>query len=128
MTTSRKLFSQNVTIPAATPVSMESLMQTAGWGYEYDPTTNVIDTTMFSMDSFEGNGGSILPAGDVYVGYDQFVRNVAAAGPPRYYQGALAAATLKFGLDDFCRGIVDPSRIWFYSVGGTTGDLVLDGF
>lgn len=128
MTTARKLFSQNVTIAAATPVSMESLMRTAGWGYEYDLTTNVVDTTKLSMDSFEGNGGSILPAGDVYVGSDQFVRNAAAVGPPRLYQGALAVATVKFGLDDFCRGIVDPARVWFYSVAGTTCDLVLDGF
>ena len=124
----RKLFSENVTITAATPVSMESLMQAAGWGYEYDLTTNVIDTTKFSMDSFEGNRGSILPAGDVYVGHDEFARNAAAVGPPRLYKGVLASATREFKLEDFCRGIVDPSRIWFYSVGGTTADLVLDGF
>jgi len=105
---------------------METLMRTAGWGYEVGANNAI--TTIPSLDSFEGNGASILPAGDVYVGHDEYVRDAASAGPPRVYQGALAAATLKFGLDDFCRGIVDPSRVWFYSVSGTTGDLVFDGF
>lgn len=126
MTTARKWFSQNVTLSAATPVSMETLMRTAGWGFE--PGANNAIGTVPSLDSFEGNGGSILPAGNVYVGYDQYVRDAAAAGPPRLYKGALAAAGVKFGLDDFCRGIVDPARVWFYSAGGTTADLVLDGF
>ena len=127
MTTSRKLFSENVTIPAATATSMATIMETAGWGFEFNPTTNAISAVR-SMDSWEGNGGSILPAGDVYVGHDEFVANAAAAGPPRLYKGALAAANVKFGFDDFCRGIVDPTRIWFFSAGGTTADLVFDGF
>lgn len=127
MTTSRKWFSENVAISAATATSMETLLRTAGWGFEFNATTNAISTTP-SLDSFEGNGGSILPAGDVYVGHDAFVANAAAAGPPRLYKGALAVANEKFGLEDFCRGIVDPSRIYFYSVGGTTMDLVFDGF
>lgn len=125
----RKFFSENVAIAGTTAVSMETLMRNAGWGYLVNPDTNVIDTTQFSMDSFTGNGGSILPAADLYVGHDQFVRDAAAAGPPRLYKGALAAAGLKFGLEDFCRGIVDPSRVWFYAAGGaTTADLVFDGF
>ena len=126
MTTARKFFSENVALAASTPVSMETLMKTAGWGFE--PGTNNAIGTVPSMDSFEGNGGTILPAGDVYVGHDQYVRNAAAAGPPRVYKGALAASGVKFSLQDFTRGIVDPTRIWFYSVGGTTADLVLDGF
>ena len=125
----RKLFSENVAIAGTTPVSMETLMKNAGWGYIVDPDTNVIDTTRFSMDSFEGNAGSIKPAADVYVGHDEFVRNAASVGPPRLYKGVLAPLGVKFDLEDFCRGIVDPSRIWFYAAGGdTTADLILDGF
>jgi hypothetical protein len=125
----RKLFSENVAIAGTTPVSMDTLMQNAGWGFIVDPDTNVVDTTQFSMDSFEGNGGSILPAANVYVGHDEFVRDAPAVGPPRLYKGVLATAGQKFGLDDFCRGIVDPARVWFYSAGGdTTADLILDGF
>lgn len=127
MATARKFFSENVAIAATTPVSMEMLMRTAGWGYGTN-SNNQIDTTIISLDSFEGNGGSILPAADIYVGHDEFVRDAAAVGPPRLYKGALATAGVKFGLDDFCRGIVDPARIWFYSTGSTTADLVFDGF
>ena len=127
MVVARKFFSENVTLAAATPVSMETLMKTAGWGYGSN-ANNQIDTSVLTMDSFEGNGGSILPAADVYVGHDQFVRNAASTGPPRLYKGALAVSGQKFNLEDFCRGMVDPTRIWFYSVGGTTADLVLDGF
>jgi len=125
----RKLFSENVAIAGTAAVSMETLMKNAGWGYLVPPITNVIDTTQFSMDSFTGNDGSILPAADVYVGHDEFVRNAAAVGPPRLYKGVLATANVKFGLEDFCRGIVDPARVWFYAAGGaTTADLVFDGF
>lgn len=127
MTTARKLFAENVAIPAATATSMATIMATAGWGFEFNPTTNAISTVP-SMDSWEGNSGSILPAADVYVGHDEFVANAAAAGPPRLYKGALAASGVKFVLEDFCRGIVDPTRIWFYSAGGTTADLVFNGF
>ena len=125
----RKLFNENVAIAGTTAVSMETLLRNAGWGYIVDPVTNAIDTTQFSMDSFEGNGGSIKPAADIYVGHDEFVRNAAAAGPPRLYKGILVASGTTFNLADYCRGIVDASRIWFYAAGGaTTADLVLDGF
>lgn len=127
MTTARKFFAENVAIAGTTAVSMATLMSTAGWGWEADATTNAITTTP-SLDSQEGNGGSILPAADIYVGHDQYVRDVAGVGPPRVYQGAIALANKKFGLDDFCRGIVDPTRIWFYAAVGTTADLVFDGF
>jgi hypothetical protein len=107
---------------------MKSLMLSAGWGSQHDLTTNAIDTTTLSLDSFEANAASILPAGNVYVGYDEFVAAAAAAGPPRLYQGALAEAGEKFGLEAFCRGIVDPAEVWFFSTGGTTLDLVFVGF
>lgn len=127
MTISQKFFAENVTLTAATPTSMATLLHAAGFGFERDLTTNTISTTP-SLDSFSGVQASILPAGDVYVGHDQFVSNAAAAGPPRLYKGALAAATLKFSVESFCRGIVDPGEVWFYSVGGTTMDLVFKSF
>ncbi len=122
---SRKFFCQNVTLAAATATSMKSLMIANGWGYQHDLTTNAIDTTTLSLDSFQANGASILPAGDVYVGHDEFVAAAAAVGPPRLYKGALAVATEKFGMEAFCRGIIDPAEIWFFSTGGTTMDLVV---
>jgi len=126
MTTSRKLFSENVAIPG-TVTSMETIMKTAGWGFQSDANNAI--STVPSLDSFTGNSGSLLPAADVYVGHDEFVRNAAAAGPPRLYKGVLASGTVKFNLEDFCRGIVDPAKIWLYAPGGaTTADLVFNGF
>lgn len=127
MTTARKFFSDNVAVAGTTAVSMATLMKNAGWGFELDANNAI--TTQPSMDSFSGNGASIIPAADVYVGYDQYVRNADGVGPPRTYKGALAAAGLKFGIDDFCRGIVDPHAVWFYAAGGaTTADLIFQGF
>ena len=127
MSTAHKFFSENVTIPVSTPVSMKTLLQTAGWGFEKDPITNAISTTP-SLDSFNGIGASIVPAANVYVGHDQFVGDAVVAGPPRLYKGALAAAAQKFGLDAFCRGIIDPNEVWLFSAGGTTVDLVFKAF
>ena len=127
MSESQKFFAENVAIPAATPTSMATLLRTAGYGFERDLTTNAISTTP-SLDSFSGVQASIVPAGNVFVGHDAFVSNAAAAGPPRLYQGALAAATAKFSIESFCRGIVDPNEVWFYSVAGTTADLVFKAF
>ena len=128
MTTSRKFFSEDVAVPGTTATSMETLLRTAGWGFEYNPTTNAISTTP-SLDSFTGNRATFLPAADVYVGHDEFVRNAAGAGPPRVYKGVLASASKVFDLQDYCRGIVDPARVWFYAAGGaTTAQLVFEGF
>jgi hypothetical protein len=127
MSSARRFFAENVAIAATTAVSMETLLKTAGWGYERNLTTNAISTTP-SLDSFEGNRAVLLPAADVFVGHDEFVSNAAAAGPPRLYKGALAKAGEKFVLEDFCRGMVDPSQVWFYSTGSTTADLVFEGF
>ena len=127
MSSSSKFFSENVAIPAATATSMATLLRTAGFGFERDPVTNAI-TAIPSLDSIDGIGASIVPAGIVYVGHDQFVRDAAVAGPPRLYKGALAAVAQKFGLDDFVRGVIDPNEVWFYSAGGTTADLVFKAF
>lgn len=118
MTISRKVFSANVTLPAATATSLNTLMKNSllHWGYE--------DTTLTqpSMDSILGSEAGIVPTADVYIGIDSNVRNTAGGGGT--YQGVLAAAGENYSLQDFGpRGMIDPNQIWLYSVGGTTVDV-----
>lgn len=124
--TVRKLFSEVCAAAALTPVSMATLMRNAGWGLV--PDANNDPTTTPSLDSFMGDAGSITPlAGTIYIGHDQYVRNVAGAGPPRTYAGVPVTVGVKFLLEAFCRGIVDPEQVWIYSVGGENVAIVLEG-
>lgn len=118
MTVSRKIFSANVTLPAATATSLNILMRDSllHWGFEDTSLTTP------SMDSILGSEAGIVPASDVYIGIDSNVRNAAGGGGT--YQGVLAAAGENYSLQDFGpRGMIDPNQIWLYSVGGTTVDL-----
>lgn len=125
MTTARKMFSETCAI-GSSAVRMSSLMRTAGWGFEMDSNNNI--TTTLSMDSFLGDGGTVIPTSDLYVGHDQYVRDAAAVGPPRLYKGVPVAGGQPFSLTDYCRGIVDPEAIWFYSPSGAQDlQLVFQG-
>lgn len=123
--TARKFFSETVAI-GATAVSMASLMRAAGWGYV--PGANNAIGTQPSLDSFAGDGASVIPTNDLYVGHDQYVRDSAGAGPPRTYKGVLAAAGVPFSLNDYTRGIVDTEAVYFYSPSGAQDlEIVFQG-
>ena len=117
MTLSRKVFSANVTLPAATATSLYTLMKNSAlhWGYE--------DTTLTqpSLDSILGSEMGIVPSADVYVGADANVRNTAGVGT---YQGVRAASGANYSLQDFGPvGMIDPNQIYLYNVAGCTIDL-----
>lgn len=117
MTASRKLFSETVSLPGTTATSIETLLRTAGWGFETD-SNNAISTTP-SMDSFLGDAITVIPTNDAYFGHDSFVRDAAAAGPPRLYQGVLAPAGVPFSITEWFGHVVDSHEAWLYSAGGT---------
>lgn len=122
--TGKQFFSQVLSITGGAAVSLASLMGIEGWGLEKDSNNDIIVPNIPSLDSFIGDSGAITPlAGTLYVGYDEFVRNAAAAGPPRVYQGAPTAVNVPFDLGNRCQGIVDPYHVWLYSV--ATQDLVV---
>jgi hypothetical protein len=91
-------------------------MSTAGWGWELD-SDNLI-TTVPSLDSTIGTGLTIIPAAILYFGQDQYVRDAAAAGPPRLYKGVPAVAGQPFDVVEYCRGLVDIYSVFVYSPGG----------
>lgn len=114
--TKKKFFSETAPFGATNPTNLAAIMKTAGWGFEKDADNNI--TTQPNLDSFTGTAGTITPAANLYFGYDRYVRNADAVGPPRLYKGVLAAANEVFRLEEFCRGVVDANRIWMYSPGG----------
>lgn len=121
MTTSRKFFAQTVSLTGSNPISIKSLMSTAGWGFELDANNDI--TTTLSLDSTIFDDLSFRPAADCYVGYDRYVRDTAtpSAPPvPRTYKGVLAAANVTFDVADWFRGPVDAAQIWIYRAGAST--------
>lgn len=122
----RKLFSESVTIGAATATSLAALMRTAGWGFLSD-ANNAIGT-QGSLDSFMANQCLITPATAIlYVGHDAFVRNAAAAGPPRLYAGYPIAIAATLNLTQNTNGIVDAEVVYLYSVGSQQVGIVFYG-
>ena len=121
----RKLFSRRVEITGGAAISLGALMRaapavtgTSQWGKNADGSP--------SMDSFEGNGGSIIPVADtVYFGFDDNVADADAAGT---YTGVPATAGQPFTLSSFCRGIVDADAIYLYSPNTQDLDIVFEGF
>ena len=118
MTVSRKMFSANVTLPAATATSLYQLMRDSAlhWGYESTALTQP------SMDSILGSEAGLVPTADIYIGVDSNVRNTPSGGAT--YQGVLAATGENYSLQDFGpRGMIDPNQVWLYSAAGTTVDV-----
>jgi hypothetical protein len=78
------------------------------------------------MDSFQGNGGSVIPVtAEVYFGYDSHVADADAATT---YKGVPAAAAQPFSLSDFCRGIVDADAVFIFSATTQDADIIFEGF
>lgn len=126
----KRFFAQVVSITGGTAISLADLLgsTTVGWGRVKDPTTNAISTTEKQGDSFMADDGSITPLTEtLYIGYDQFVRNAAAAGPPRVYQGAPTAVNVTFQLGVRRRSIIDYAHVWLYSVNTQSLSIVLGG-
>lgn len=119
MTISRKFFSANVTLPAATATSLYELMRDSAlhWGFE--------DTTLTapSMDSITGDAVTLTPAAITYLGSDANVRETAAGGDT--YKGTALAAGEPASLQDFAGfGVVDPNQVYLWNTGGTTLDII----
>lgn len=120
----RKLFSRRVSITGGTAISLANLMKSApgvtgtpAWGKNADGS--------ISMDSFSGDGGTIIPVtGDVYFGFDSQVADADAAGT---YKGVPAVAEQPFSLTDFCRGIVDANQVWIFSATSQDVDVIFQG-
>jgi hypothetical protein len=127
MTTARKQFIEQVTMPSATPLSEGALMQLYGWGFELDANNQI--TTTPSLDSFTGEQSFISPLSEtLYIGHDQYVRDhdYTLAGV-RYYKGYPAEAGDTFNIGTFTRGIIDPQAVWFYSVNAQQCNLMFKG-
>lgn len=126
----KRFFAQVVSITGGAAISLADLLSssTVGWGWVKNPTTNAISTTEKQADSFMADDGSITPLAEtLYVGYDQFVRNAAAAGPPRVYQGAPTAVNVMFLLGTRSHSLIDYAHIWLYSVNTQNLSIVLGG-
>ncbi len=120
MSHARKFFSETVSSGASSGsagVSIGSIMSTAGWGWEMD-SNNDITTTTPSLDSTIGTGLTVIPTATLYFGEDQYVRDAAAAGPPRLYKGVPATAGEPFNVTEYCRGLVDIFETFIYSPSG----------
>lgn len=121
----RKLFSRTVSITGGTAVSLASLMRgassvvgTPAWGTNADGS--------ISMDSFEGNAGTVTPETEtVWFGFDAQVADTDTASS---YTGVPASANTIFSLATFCRGIVDAENVWLYSNGTQDLQIVFEGF
>lgn len=117
MTTSRKVFSANVTLPANTATSLATLMRNSAlhWGLQSDLTSP-------SMDSILGSEAGIIPSGNVYVGSDANVRGGAIGGST--YKGVTVLGGSNYSLQDFGpAGMIDPNQIYFYNQSGCTMDV-----
>lgn len=112
--TSRKTFSETVPVIGGTAVRVGALMRTSGYGFERD-VNNAI-TSQPSMDSFNGSQLFLIPGTAVlYVGDNQFVRDVAGAGPPRVYKGTPVDMGASYNVVQPGHGIIDPDSVWVYS-------------
>lgn len=120
MTLARKVFSASVTLPAATQVSMATLMNGSilHWWEEDDGSP--------SMDASSGSEASVTPQdGTVYVGS---TANVFDVNADPNYQGVPVAQNQNYSLQDFGHGLIDPNQIWFYASGQRTLSLVFQGY
>lgn len=123
-TTARKFFSRRGSITGGTAISLAALIRsfpavtgTPAWGSD--------SSGGISMDSFHGDGGTVIPLTEtLYVGYDSQVADADAAGT---YKGVPAAATVPFGLQDYCHGVVDLNAVFVYSVGTQDADIIFQG-
>src|SRR5262245_66166488 len=118
MTQARKLFSQTISVSGNLVQSVGSIMETAGWGFGLN-SDGTINTAELSADSTIGTGLTIFPqTSTIWVGEDQFVRDVASVGPPRYYKGVTASPLVPYAVEDFHKGaLVDIYQVWLYFPG-----------
>jgi len=112
MAISRKMFFGRVLVPGGVATNLLSLMQASAlhWGLEADLTTP-------SLDSIIGSECIVVPDGAVRIASD------AANAPTGIAKAAAATLSLSDYGPDF--GIIDPTQIWFWSVGpsGTGMDV-----
>lgn len=115
MTTSRKLFIGRITVPNNSATSLNTLMASSPlhWGTESDLTTP-------SLDSIIGSECFITPDSAVWIGSDANVKNATVGSN---YQGVAVAAGVKYSLQDFGPGLIDPNQIYLYSVNGSGAEL-----
>lgn len=134
----RNLFSRTVAHPGdggagSAAITLAALMRLEGWGTQSLTATNVSDPnnpigTAKSLDSFQGDGGTLIPqTADVYVGDDEFVADAAAVGPPRLYRGSKAVAGQPFSLNDYFRAPIDANDVSIYSVAQNI-EIIFEGF
>ncbi len=122
----RKLFSRTVSITGGAAISLAALMRaaaavtgTSAWGLNADGSV--------SMDSFEGNSCTIIPASGIF--YFGFDAHVADADTATTYKGASATIVGEpFELASWCRGIVDAESIFLYSPSTQNLSIVFNGF
>lgn len=90
-------------------------MQTGSlhWGLESDLTSP-------SMDSILGSECMITPDSPIWIGSDANVKNATVGSN---YQGIAVAAGVKYSLQDFGPGLIDPNQIYLYSLSGGGADL-----
>lgn len=123
-TSARKFFSRRVSLTGGTAISYAALMRSASavtgtpvWGLSSDGNP--------SMDSFIGDGATVIPAtATLYIGYDAQVANADAAAT---YTGVPVSAATPFNLQDFTRGPVDTNAVFLFSVGTQNVDLIFQG-
>ncbi len=127
MTVARQFFSETVQIASDTPISVQGLLQAAGWGFE--PGANNSITTTPSMDTFEGAQCFLVPLAEtLYVGHDQYVRQFSGSLPVgRVYKGAAIEQGSSDNVVQHMRGIIDAAQVWVYSVNAQEAILVFVG-
>lgn len=114
-TTSRRMFIGRITVPNNSATSLNSLMASSSlhWGLESDLVSP-------SLDSIIGSECFFTPDSAVWVGSDANVKNATVGSN---YQGIAVAAGIKYSLQDFGPGLIDPNQIYLYSVNGTSAEL-----
>lgn len=108
----RNFFSETVEHPGGA-VTLAALMRLGGWGLNPDGSK--------SADSFTGDNAQFIPTTDMYVGWDENVRD-AAADP--LYAGILASGATPFNVTAWCRGVVATDDIWIYSAAAQAVQIV----
>lgn len=112
MTMTRKtFFARTVSLTGGAAVSLASVMLANGWS---------------STDSWEGTQGFLKPASAIlYIGDDENVRDAAAAP---LYQGYPVASGVAQELSQFRdgAGLIDPNKIYLYSVGTQNLSILFD--
>lgn len=101
----RNFFSETVSHPGGA-VTLAALLRIGGWGSNADGSK--------SADSFTGDNIQIIPTTDMYIGWDENVRDVSA---PPLYAGVLASGATPFNVTAHCRGVAAADDIWAYSPG-----------